>query len=188
MKMAAATPTSATPVGGQRVRDPRLDFYRGIAMLIIFTSHAPNNFWGDWIPGRFGFSDATEIFVFCSGMASAIAFGTSYDRRGWVLGTARVLFRCWQVYWAHICLFFALLFMVIAIDTGGFEKIYVNSLALQVFLNNTREALFGLLTLTYVPNYFDILPMYIAILLMMPIIMGLSKVHVGLVFAFMGRP
>jgi len=184
--MAAATPTSATPVGGQRVRDPRLDFYRGIAMLIIFTSHAPNNFWGDWIPGRFGFSDATEIFVFCSGMASAIAFGTSYDRRGWVLGTARVLFRCWQVYWAHICLFFALLFMVIAIDTGGFEKIYVNSLALQVFLNNTREALFGLLTLTYVPNYFDILPMYIAILLMMPIIMGLSKVHVGLVFAFMG--
>jgi len=175
--MAAATPTSATPVGGQRVRDPRLDFYRGIAMLIIFTSHAPNNFWGDWIPGRFGFSDATEIFVFCSGMASAIAFGTSYDRRGWVLGTARVLFRCWQVYWAHICLFFALLFMVIAIDTGGFEKIYVNSLALQVFLNNTREALFGLLTLTYVPNYFDILPMYLVILAMMPVMYALARVH-----------
>jgi len=28
-----------------RVRDPRLDFYRGIAMLIIFTSHTPGNFW-----------------------------------------------------------------------------------------------------------------------------------------------
>jgi len=129
MKMAAATPTNATPVGAPRVRDPRLDFYRGIAMLIIFTSHSPNNFWGDWIPGRFGFSDATEIFVFCSGMASAIAFGTSYDRRGWILGTARVLFRCWQVYWAHVCLFFALLFMVISIDSYGFEKLYVNSSA-----------------------------------------------------------
>ncbi len=184
MNMAAATPTLAPPVQG-RVRDPRLDFYRGIAMLIIFTSHAPNNYWGDWIPGRFGFSDATEIFVFCSGMASAIAFGTSYDRRGWVLGTARVLFRCWQVYWAHICLFFALLFMLIILDSFAFEKLYVNSLALQVFLNNTPEALFGLLTMTYVPNYFDILPMYIVILLMMPLIMALSYVRIELVFAFM---
>ncbi|MCK0120516.1 OpgC domain-containing protein [Loktanella sp. F6476L] len=176
-----ATASSSMP---PRVRDPRLDFYRGIAMLIIFTSHTPGNFWGDWIPGRFGFSDATEIFVFCSGMASAIAFGGSYDRRGWVLGTARVLFRCWQVYWAHICLFFALAFMLIALDSFGFEKNYVNSLNLGQFFNGTKDHLFGLLTLTYVPNYFDILPMYIAILLMMPIVMGLASVHVGLAFAF----
>lgn len=184
MKMAAANTSSASPVGG-RVRDPRLDFYRGIAMLVIFTSHAPNNYWGDWIPGRFGFSDATEIFVFCSGMASAIAFGTSYDRSGWLMGTARVVFRCWQVYWAHICLFFALLWMLIALDDIGFEKLYVNSLALQVFLNNTADSLFGLLTLTYVPNYFDILPMYIMILLMMPLIMGLSYIRIELVLVFM---
>lgn len=185
MKMAAAKPADATPVGG-RLRDPRLDFYRGMAMLIIFTSHAPNNFWGDWIPGRFGFSDATEIFVFCSGMASAIAFGTSYDRSGWVMGTARVLFRCWQVYWAHICLFFALLLMLIVLDKIGFEKSYVDSLNLRPFLNNTFDGVFGLLTMTYVPNYFDILPMYIVILLMMPLIIALSYVHIGLVFAFMG--
>ena len=182
--MAAATPTNASPVRG-RVRDPRLDFYRGIAMLVIFTSHAPNNTWGDWIPGRFGFSDATEIFVFCSGMASAIAFGTSYDRSGWLMGTARVLYRCWQIYWAHICLFFALLLMLIALDKIGFEKNYVNSLALQTFLNNTSDAVFGLLTLTYVPNYFDILPMYILILLMMPLVIGLSYVRIELVFVFM---
>lgn len=178
------TMAPATIPNAPRVRDPRLDFYRGIAMLIIFTSHTPGNFWGDWIPGRFGFSDATEIFVFCSGMASAIAFGGSYDRRGWLLGTARVLFRCWQVYWAHICLFFALAFMLIGLDSFGFEKNYVNSLNLQVFFNDAKDHLFGLLTMTYVPNYFDILPMYIMILLMMPLIMGLATVHVGLVFAF----
>jgi hypothetical protein len=181
--MATAT-QNITPKTGARVRDPRLDFYRGIAMLIIFTSHTPGNFWGDWIPGRFGFSDATEIFVFCSGMASAIAFGGSYDRRGWFLGTARVFYRCWQVYWAHICLFFALAFMLVTLDGFGFEKNYVNSLNLGQFFNDTKDHLFGLLTLTYVPNYFDILPMYIAILLLMPIVMALSTVHVSLVFAF----
>lgn len=167
-----------------RVRDPRLDFYRGIAMLIIFTSHTPGNFWGAWIPGRFGFSDATEIFVFCSGMASAIAFGGSYDKRGWVLGTARVLFRSWQVYWAHICLFLAIAMMLVILDSFGFEKNYVNSLNLGRFFNDTQDQLFGLLTLSYVPNYFDILPMYIVILLLMPLVMALARVHVGLVFGF----
>ena len=153
-------------------------------MLIIFTSHAPHNFWGDWIPGRFGFSDATEMFVFCSGMASAIAFGSSYKRRGWLRGTARVLQRCWQVYWAHIGYFFALLFMVIALDRIGFEKNYVDSLALGFFLNNATEAVFGLMTLTYVPNYFDILPMYFVVLLMMPIVMALANVRLWLVLVF----
>ncbi len=153
-------------------------------MLIIFTSHAPHNYWGKWIPGRFGFSDATEMFVFCSGMASAIAFGTCYDRHGWWLGTARVLQRCWQVYWAHIGLFFSLLLMVITLDRIGFEKSYVDSLALGFFLNNATEAVFGLMTLTYVPNYFDILPMYIVVLLMMPIIIALSRISLRYVAAF----
>ena len=106
-----------------RVRDPRLDFYRGIAMFIILTAHIPGNRWTGWIPARFGFSDATEIFVFCSGMASAIAFGGSFARRGWVMGTARVGYRVWQVFWAHIGLFFFIAMMMAALDLfGGFEK------------------------------------------------------------------
>ena len=182
--MSASPVEPKAPVSTGRVRDPRLDFYRGIAMLIIFTSHAPHNFWGDWIPGRFGFSDATEMFVFCSGMASAIAFGSSYERRGWLRGTARVLQRCWQVYWAHIGYFFALLFMVIALDRIGFERSYVDSLALGFFLNNATEAVFGLMSLTYVPNYFDILPMYFVVLLLMPIVMALANVRLWLVLVF----
>ncbi|MGB0904763.1 MAG: OpgC domain-containing protein, partial [Mangrovicoccus sp.] len=83
-----------------RIRDPRLDFFRGIAMFIILFAHIPGNWWTLWIPARFGWSDATEIFVFCSGMASAIAFGGAFARKGWWLGTARVAFRIWQVYWA----------------------------------------------------------------------------------------
>ncbi|MGJ8612310.1 MAG: OpgC domain-containing protein, partial [Octadecabacter sp.] len=54
-----------------RVRDIRLDFFRGIAMFIILFAHTPGNYFTNWIPARWGFSDATEMFVFCSGMASA---------------------------------------------------------------------------------------------------------------------
>jgi hypothetical protein len=91
--------------GAKRPRDPRLDVFRGVGMLIILVAHIPGNAWADWIPARFGFSDATEIFVFCSGVASALAFGRVFDSAGWALGTARILHRVWQVYWAHIGVF-----------------------------------------------------------------------------------
>ncbi len=166
----AATPARAT------TRDPRLDFYRGIAMFIILSAHIPGNQWTRWIPARFGYSDATEIFVFCSGMASAIAFGGSFARQGWWMGTARVMFRVWQVYWAHIALFFFVAMTMGALDTyGAFDKSYVNSLNLGHFFKDPAPQMVGLFTLTYVPNYFDILPMYLVVLALMPLFMALSR-------------
>jgi hypothetical protein len=187
--------TTLTPPHAPRARDPRLDFYRGIAMLIILTAHTPGNFFNNWIPARWGFSDATEIFVFCSGMASAIAFGASFDRYGWLMGAARVAFRAWQVYWAHICLFIFIAAMVAWWDEIGIgTKSYIGGLNLIPFFTGrtgaetgviavTSDNLIGLMTLSYVPNYFDILPMYIAILCLIPVMMALARVHVWLVFA-----
>ena len=177
-----------TALGAQsatRVRDLRLDFFRGIAMFIILIAHTPGNFLTSWIPARWGFSDATEIFVFCSGMASAIAFGGAFDRMGWRLGSARVGFRVWQVYWAHIGLFVAVAALLAGIDFyGGYDKNYIGSLNLWKFFADPAVPLVGLVTLTYVPNYFDILPMYMVVLILMPVIMALSRVHLGLVAAF----
>ncbi|WP_102110059.1 OpgC family protein [Oceaniglobus roseus] len=170
------------PVPARKPRDPRLDFYRGIAMIIILISHTPNNFWANYIPARFGFSDATEIFVFCSGMASAIAFGSSFVNRGWWLGTARVLYRMWQVYWGHIGLFLVLATMLAMIDASGVsETVYIGTLNLWKVFEDPAPELIGLMTLTYVPNYFDVLPMYIAILGMMPVAMILARTSPWLV-------
>ncbi|MFK7755124.1 MAG: OpgC domain-containing protein, partial [Sedimentitalea sp.] len=142
-------PAAAVSTPAVRTRDPRLDFFRGIAMFIILIAHIPRNAWGSWIPARFGFSDATEIFVFCSGMASAIAFGGAFARRGWLMGTARVAFRCWQVYWAHIALFFFTAMMMAALDTyGAFDKSYINSLNLGHFFKNPAPQIVGLFTLS----------------------------------------
>jgi hypothetical protein len=164
------TPTAAT-------RDIRLDFFRGLAMFIILCAHTPSNFFSSWIPARWGFSDATEIFVFCSGMASAIAFGRSFDRAGWSLGTGRVAFRVWQVYWAHIGMFFAIAAMLAAFDHfGNFETVYIGTLNLWAFFEDPGPLLVGLFTLSYVPNYFDILPMYLVILAAMPLMMALSRI------------
>lgn len=169
--------TSAVASPAVGIRDIRLDFFRGIAMFIILCAHTPRNFFTSWIPARWGFSDATEIFVFCSGMASAIAFGRTFDRAGWALGTGRVGYRVWQVYWAHIGMFLAIATMLAAIDVyGDFDKTYIGSLNLWKFFEDPGPQLVGLFTLTYVPNYFDILPMYLVILAMMPLMIALSRV------------
>ncbi|RXV66979.1 hypothetical protein C6W92_01975 [Roseovarius sp. A46] len=177
---------AATAAPATGTRDIRLDFFRGLAMFIILAAHTPRNFVTSWIPARWGFSDATEIFVFCSGMASAIAFGRTFDRAGWRLGSARVGYRVWQVYWAHLGLFFAVATLMAAIDHfGDFDKVYIGSLNLWKFFADPGPQLVGLFTLTYVPNYFDILPMYMVILVMMPLMMALSRVSVWAVFAVM---
>lgn len=161
----------------------RLDFYRGIAMFIILIAHLPRDPWALWIPARFGFSDASEIFVFCSGMASAIAFGTIFRDQSWFIGAARILYRMWQIYWAHIGCFLAVFLVITTADAWIEGADYVGRLNLLHLLDRPRENIVGLLTLTYVPNYFDMLPMYIGILAMVPIVAGLAKfnpVYAGL--------
>ncbi len=159
-------------------------------MFIIYIAHLPSNWWTLWIPARFGFSDATEIFVFCSGMASALAFGKVFDVHGIGMGIARVAHRMWQVYWAHICQFLVIAAGLAAIHQSGFLETccgltqdYVGTLNLWPFFEETPQNLAGLLTLTYVPNYFDILPMYIVILALIPVIMAVSRLSVWAAFA-----
>jgi hypothetical protein len=165
-------------------RDLRLDVSRGLAMFIILIAHITHNPWTLWIPARFGFSDATEIFVFCSGMASAVAFGAVFGRAGWGMGTLRIAQRVWQVYWVHLGVFFATLMLMLVINqTGVFPRDEVGALNLNHFLNNTGPNLIGLMTLTYVPNYFDILPMYLVILALIPVMMALARLDVRLALA-----
>ncbi|SEA67350.1 OpgC protein [Rubrimonas cliftonensis] len=147
-------------------------------MLIILFAHIPVNGWTMWIPARFGFSDATEIFVFCSGLASALAFGTTFATRGWPLGAARIVHRVWQVYWAHVGVFLVTAALLVAIARSGVGVDDVNYLhrpLITPFLDRTGEALLGLLTLSYVPGLFDILPMYLVILAMIPVVMLLRS-------------
>jgi len=165
-------------VPGKRPRDPRLDFFRGIGMFIIFTAHMPYNAWTLWIPARFGWSDATEIFVFCSGMASALAFGRVFREQSWWLGTARVAYRCWQVYWAHIGVFLATVALMVALDRiEGVPGQYMDLLGPVGIIEDTGKHLLGLLTLTFVPGLFDILPMYLVILCMLPFVVLLGRIH-----------
>jgi hypothetical protein len=164
-------------------RDPRLDFFRGAAMFIIFIAHCRGNFLWNYIPARFGMSDAADMFVFLSGMAASIAFGGAFVRHGALIGTARILHRCWQLMVAHLGLFFTGAFVVAAGTRWFGDTDYVDVLGLHHFFDDTPNALIQLFTLRYVPNYFDILPLYMVVLAMVPVAMLLARLHPLLVVA-----
>src|SRR6202790_1174767 len=85
-------------------RDLRLDLFRGFALWLIFLDHIPSNA-VSWITIRnYGFSDATEIFIFISGYTAAFVYGRAMRERGFVVSGARILRRAWRIYVAHILL------------------------------------------------------------------------------------
>lgn len=166
---------SAGLPSASRRRDERLDFVRGVTMLIIFVAHMPGNSWNGFIPARFGFSSGAELFVFCSGIASAIAFGGTFVKYGMFIGTARIGYRIWQVYWAETCLVLALIALAAASDVFfGLDALRVQ---FGPLLAEPARAILGLVTLTWQPDLLDILPMYIAILAMVPIMMMARRIH-----------
>src|SRR5260221_10979524 len=86
-------------------RDLRLDLFRGIALWLIFLDHIPSNVvaWGTI--RNYGFSDATEIFVFVSGYTAAFVYGKEMGERGFMIAGAHILRRVWVIYEAPNILF-----------------------------------------------------------------------------------
>src|SRR5215472_18455249 len=89
-----------------RERDFRLDFCRGLALIIIFIDHVPDNPLSNWTLRNFAFCDAAEIFVLISGMASYLAYGSRLEKGGFAACTKAIGKRWLNVYVAHLMLFF----------------------------------------------------------------------------------
>ena len=103
-----------------------------------------------------------------------------------MLGTARILHRVWQVYWAHVGVFVAVVALLAAADLELGGRYLRHGLNLGPFLDDPARMLLGYATLTYVPNYFDILPMYLVILALVPLVIAAARLGRGAVAALVG--
>jgi hypothetical protein len=145
-------------------RDLRLDLFRGLALWLIFLDHIPSNI-VNWVTIRnFGFSDATEIFVFISGYTAAFVYGRAMREQGAVVAGARILKRAWQVYVAHIFLF-AIYTAEISYVAHSFENpLYSEEMGIFDFLQQPDLTLVQAMLLKFKPANMDVLPLYIVLL------------------------
>jgi hypothetical protein len=151
------------PVSSER--DLRLDLFRGLALWLIFLDHIPSNA-VNWITIRnYGFSDATEIFVFISGYTAAFVYGRSMREHGFIVSSARVLKRAWQIYVAHVFLF-AIYLAEIAYVVHSFDNpLYTEEMGVLNFLRDPDITILQALMLKFKPVNMDVLPLYIALLI-----------------------
>ena len=97
---AVAASAISLPVTGER--ELRLDLFRGLALWLIFIDHLPPNLLTWFTLRNYGFSDATEIFIFISGYTAAFVYGRAMLEFGFAVAIARILRRAWQIYVAHV--------------------------------------------------------------------------------------
>jgi hypothetical protein len=146
-------------------RDLRLDLFRGLALWLIFLDHIPSNA-VSWITIRnYGFSDATEIFVFISGYTAAFVYGRAMQQHGFIVASARVLKRTWQIYVAHVFLFAIYLAEISYIAHSFDNPLYSEEMGVLDFLKQPDVTIIQALMLKFKPVNMDVLPLYIMLLL-----------------------
>ena len=154
-------------------RDLRLDFFRGLALWFIFIDHVPSSSIGNLTFRNFGFSDATEIFVFISGYTAAIVYGASMRRNGFVYMLFQVLKRCWQLYAAHILLFVFFIAQITWVSLRFDNASFIEELNVMEFHERPQESIIRALILHYRPVNLDVLPLYMALLAGFPLCLWL---------------
>ena len=156
-------------------RDLRLDLFRGIALWLIFLDHIPSNI-VNWITIRnYGFSDATEIFIFISGYTAAFVYSNSMRERGLVVSGARILRRAWQIYVAHIFLFAIYMAEIAYVQSSSVNPVFAEEMGALDFMNRPDETIIQALLLKFKPVHMDVLPLYIVLLLLFPPILWLLQ-------------
>lgn len=156
-------------------RDMRVDFFRGLALWWIFTDHIPANWINKLSLRNFALCDSAEVFVLLAGYGAGLAYGRSMDRNGWVFAAADTLKRAWTLYIAHIFLFVVFAAQVAYSATTFDRADYLDEIHLDVLGEEPYRAMLEALLLHFQPAYLDILPMYIALLVLFAFAMPLLR-------------
>jgi hypothetical protein len=167
---ADASPSTAAPAIQALAagRDLRLDLFRGIALWLIFLDHIPDNIVNLFTLRNYGFSDATEIFIFISGYTAAFVYGRAMRDRGFIISSARILRRAWQIYVAHIFLFTIFMAEIAYVAATFSNPLYAEEMNILGFLRQPDVTIFQALLLKFKPVNMDVLPLYIVLLLLFP--------------------
>lgn len=168
-----------SPPPARRPRDPRIDAFRGLALVMIFIDHVPGNPYEGWTIRNWGFSDAAEGFFVMSGVAAGIAYSGRFlapelARHGLWEAVAPMWKRAWTLYLVHLFL----TVWAIGIFVWGAQTFYAPELLekinLRQLFENTRETLLGFPTLGHQLGYVNILPAYSVLLLAGPAMIWLG--------------
>jgi hypothetical protein len=149
-----------SPAPKEWTRTAAVDFFRGLGLWIVFVDHMEPNIWSHFTLWHFGFSDFAEIFVFLSGFIGVGSYRRALEAGDTGTVISKLLRRLARLYVAHILSFVTCL-IVLGIFAG--HGVRLNDGDLYVWMQDPMRYALRILTLTYAPIVFSLLPLYIAI-------------------------
>jgi hypothetical protein len=167
-------------------RDTRLDVLRALALLAIFINHVPGQIFENLTTKNFGFSDSAEAFVLISGTSVGLAYGGRFAPGDRLASSLKAMRRAFTLYMAHMIT----TFMTLALFISGAWLFHRPGLLCEInilaVLTNLKEGIPALLLLGHQIGYNNILPMYGALLLMVPLMLLLEAYSPLLLLAVSG--
>jgi hypothetical protein len=156
-------------------RDFRIDLFRGLALWLIFIDHSPDNMLANITLKNFGFSDAAEIFVFLSGLASGRVYGAVARERGIVAASQRALRRGFQIYFAEILLFW--LYVAEVSYLARWRAMFLHDANIAIFLAHPVRGFVEVMSLRYSPVNIDVLILMVILHLALPVVLPATIRH-----------
>jgi hypothetical protein len=147
-----------------------LDFWRGFALITIFINHIPGVIFERLTHKNLSFSDSAELFVFLAGWSCRKMVGHPKDDAAFIDILMRLLGRAVTLYGAHMMIVMFAIAML-----AGASRYLDNPLLLEwhnaaaVFQDPINTHI-GLVLLSHQLGYFDILPLYVVLMVVAPII------------------
>ncbi|MEH2625502.1 hypothetical protein V1292_003557 [Bradyrhizobium sp. AZCC 1719] len=154
-----------------RDRDLRLCLLLGIAAWFLFLDHVPHNAVSLLTMRNFGFSGATDLFVFIGGYTAAILYGKMMLERGFVVSTTRIFKRLWQLYAAYVVLFVIYIELIGYVARRSRAPELIGEFNVTGIVDHAIRTLIHGLLLQAKPLNLDVLQLFIVLMAFFPIVL-----------------
>jgi hypothetical protein len=155
-----------------RIRD--IDFWRGAVLIAILIDHIPGNPLENWTPRNFGLSDSAEAFVFLSGLSVGLIYLPRARKYGIEPVAGGCFKRALKLYGVHIALTFAALLVFGAAYWMSGVSDLIQAHGRSFVFGSPANGLVGLALLSHQLGYFNILPLYVVLMLWAPVALALA--------------
>ncbi len=147
-----------------------IDFWRGYALISIFVNHIPGNFFERFQYRNLTLSDSAELFVFLAGWAMRL----SIENPKRPMSNSAIVYKLWgrafTIYVAQTFITEIAIFILAAASVWLDAPFLLDWHNVGAIFHQPVEAHIGLVLLSYQLGYFNILPLYVILMLVAPLI------------------
>jgi hypothetical protein len=152
-----------------------IDFWRGFALISIFINHIPGLYYSRFTHTNLSISDSADLFVFLAGWSLRYVVGSEKRRSPLRQLVLRLGGRALTLYAAQVMITMVAVAMLAIAALQLDNPLLLEWHNAAAVFHDPVASHIGLALLTHQLGYFDILPLYVVLMLMAPLIVIIDR-------------